>query len=53
MLAPKRYSEIFVPGGEEPVRIQQPGQWLVLPRLQGHTVAALGGETRAIEIEVR
>lgn len=40
-------------GGEEPVRIQQPGQWLVLPRLQGHTVAALGGETRAIEIEVR
>src|SRR5439155_8614101 len=26
-------------GGEAPVRIQQPGQWLVLPRLQAHTVA--------------
>jgi quercetin dioxygenase-like cupin family protein len=40
-------------GGEEPVRIQQPGQWLVLPRLQGHTVAAVGGDTHAVEIEVR
>ena len=40
-------------GGEEPVRIRQPGQWLVLPRFQGHTVAAIGGETHAIEIEVR
>jgi len=40
-------------GGEEPVRISQPGQWLVLPRLQAHTVAARGGDARAIEIEVR
>ena len=40
-------------GGEEPVRISQPGQWLVLPRFQGHTVAAVGGNARAIEIEVR
>jgi quercetin dioxygenase-like cupin family protein len=40
-------------GGEEPVRIQQPGQWLVLPRFQGHTVAAIGGDAHAIEIEVR
>lgn len=40
-------------GGEEPVRIRQPGQWLVLPRLQAHTVAAIGAETHAIEIEVR
>jgi quercetin dioxygenase-like cupin family protein len=40
-------------GGEAPVRIQQPGQWLVLPRLQAHTVGAVGGEAHAIEIEVR
>jgi quercetin dioxygenase-like cupin family protein len=40
-------------GGEEPVRIQQPGQWLVLPRFQGHAVAAVGSEAHAIEIEVR
>jgi quercetin dioxygenase-like cupin family protein len=40
-------------GGEEPVHIQQPGQWLVLPRFQAHTVAAIGGEAHAIEIEVR
>ena len=40
-------------GGEEPVRISQPGQWLALPRFQGHTVAAVGGTARAIEIEVR
>jgi quercetin dioxygenase-like cupin family protein len=40
-------------GGEEPVRIRQAGQWLVLPRFQGHTLAAIGGEARAIEIEVR
>ena len=40
-------------GGEEPVRISQPGQWLALPRFQGHTVAAVGGAARAIEIEVR
>ena len=41
-------------GGEEPVRIQQPGQWLVLPRFQGHTVVAVGnGDAHAIEIEVR
>ena len=41
-------------GGEEPVRIQQPGQWLVLPRFQGHTVVAVGnGDAHAMEIEVR
>jgi quercetin dioxygenase-like cupin family protein len=41
-------------GGEEPVRIRQPGQWLALPRLQGHTVVAVGnGDAHAIEIEVR
>ena len=40
-------------GGEEPVRIRQAGQWLVLPRFQGHTLAAIGGDARAIEIEVR
>jgi quercetin dioxygenase-like cupin family protein len=40
-------------GGEEPVRIQRPGQWLVLPRFQSHTVAAVGGDARAVEIEVR
>jgi quercetin dioxygenase-like cupin family protein len=41
-------------GGEEPVRIQQPGQWLALPRFQGHTVVAAGsGDARAVEIEVR
>lgn len=40
-------------GGEEPVRIRQVGQWLVLPRFQSHTLAAIGGEARAIEIEVR
>jgi quercetin dioxygenase-like cupin family protein len=41
-------------GGEEPVRVQQPGQWLALPRFQGHTVVAVGnGDAHAIEIEVR
>jgi len=40
-------------GGEEPVRLRQPGQWLALPRFQAHTVAAIGGEAHAIEIEVR
>jgi quercetin dioxygenase-like cupin family protein len=41
-------------GGEEPVRIRQPGQWLALPRFQGHTVVAVGnGDAHAIEIEVR
>jgi len=41
-------------GGEEPVRIQQPGQWLVLPRFQGHTVVAVGNaDAHALEIEVR
>ena len=40
-------------GGEEPVRISRPGQWLVLPRFQAHTVAAVGGNMRALEIEVR
>jgi hypothetical protein len=40
-------------GGEEPVRIRQAGQWLVLPRFQGHTLEAIGGDARAIEIEVK
>jgi quercetin dioxygenase-like cupin family protein len=41
-------------GGEEPVRIRQRGQWLALPRLQSHTVAAVGtSDAHAIEIEVR
>jgi len=41
-------------GGTAPVRVQQPGQWLVLPRFQTHGVAAVGGgDAHAIEIEVR
>lgn len=41
-------------GGTDPVRIQQPGQWLSLPRFQAHGVSAAGGGTaHAIEIEVR
>src|ERR1041385_2067888 len=41
-------------GGEEPVRISQPGQWLALPRFQGHTVMAVGAtDARATKIEVR
>ena len=41
-------------GGTDPVRIQQPGQWLSLPRFQAHAVSAVaGGEAHAIEIEVR
>jgi len=41
-------------GGTGPVRIQQPGQWLALPRFQPHGVAAVGGgDAHAIEIEVR
>jgi quercetin dioxygenase-like cupin family protein len=41
-------------GGTDPVRIQQPGQWLSLPRFQAHGVSAVGGGTaHAIEIEVR
>jgi quercetin dioxygenase-like cupin family protein len=40
-------------GGTDAVRIQQPGQWLSLPRFQAHTIRAIGGETHAVEIEVR
>jgi quercetin dioxygenase-like cupin family protein len=41
-------------GGTDPVRIQQPGQWLSLPRFQPHAVSAAGGaNAHAIEIEVR
>jgi quercetin dioxygenase-like cupin family protein len=40
-------------GGEEPVRISRIGQWLVIPRFQGHTLAAVGGDARAVEIEVK
>jgi quercetin dioxygenase-like cupin family protein len=41
-------------GGTDPVRIQQPGQWLSLPLFQAHAVSAVGGgAAHAIEIEVR
>ena len=41
-------------GGTDPVRIQQLGQWLSLPRFQPHAVSAVGaGDAHAIEIEVR
>jgi quercetin dioxygenase-like cupin family protein len=41
-------------GGEEPVRLQKPGQWLFLPRGLSHTVSAAGGgDTHVVEIEVR
>lgn len=41
-------------GGTDPVRLQQPGQWLAIPRFQAHTVGADGGgDAHAIEIEVR
>lgn len=40
-------------GGEEPVRLQRPGQWLTLPRAQAHTVSAVGGDAHIIEIEAR
>lgn len=41
-------------GGTDPVRLQQPGQWLSLPRFQAHTVSAVGNsDAHAIEIEVR
>jgi quercetin dioxygenase-like cupin family protein len=41
-------------GGPGAVRIQEPGQWLSLPRFQAHTIQAVGsGDARAVEIEVR
>ena len=41
-------------GGTDPVRIQQVGQWLSIPRLQAHSVSAPAGvDAHAIEIEVR
>jgi hypothetical protein len=41
-------------GGTDPVRLQQLGQWLVIPRFQTHAVMAAGsGDAHAIEIEVR
>lgn len=41
-------------GGTDAVRIQQPGQWLALPRFQAHVISAAGsGDAHAIEIEVR
>lgn len=38
-------------GGEEPVRLARPGQWLPFPRAQSHTVLAVGGDARVVEIE--
>jgi len=38
-------------GGEEPVRLTRPGQWLTFPRAQAHTVTAVGGDAHVIEIE--
>ena len=40
-------------GGEEPVRLTRPGQWLTFPRAQAHTVTAVGGDAHIIEIEAR
>jgi quercetin dioxygenase-like cupin family protein len=40
-------------GGEEPVRLMRPGQWLTLPRAQAHTVSAVGGDAHIVEIEAR
>lgn len=41
-------------GGTDPVRIQQPGQWLAIPRFQAHGVSAVGNaDAHVIEIEVR
>jgi hypothetical protein len=40
-------------GGEAPVRLTGPGQWLTFPRFQAHTVSAVGGDAHIIEIEAR
>ena len=41
-------------GGTDPVRLQQTGQWLVIPRFQTHQLSAVGpGDAHAIEVEVR
>ncbi len=40
-------------GGEAPVRLTRPGEWLPFPRAQAHTVTAAGGEAHIIEIEAR
>ena len=40
-------------GGEEPVTLTRPGQWMTFPRAQAHTVAAVGGGAHVIEIEAR
>lgn len=41
-------------GGTDPVRLQQTGQWLVIPRFQTHQLSAVGSaDAHAIEVEVR
>jgi quercetin dioxygenase-like cupin family protein len=40
-------------GGEEPVRLREPGRWITLPRAASHTVSAVGGDAHIIEIEAR
>lgn len=40
-------------GGEDPLRIARPGQWLPFPRGQSHTLKPLGGDAHVIEIEAR
>ena len=40
-------------GGEEPVRLQKPGQWMFLPRGLSHTITPIGGTAHVVEIEVR
>ena len=40
-------------GGEEPVRLRRPGQWITLPRAASHTISAVDGDAHVIEIEAR
>ena len=40
-------------GGEEPVKMTRPGQWIAMPAAANHYLAGPDGPARGIEIEVR
>ena len=40
-------------GGEEPVKMTRPGQWIAMPAAATHYLASPDGPARGIEIEVR
>jgi hypothetical protein len=40
-------------GGQDPIPLRQPGQWVLLSRFQPHDLTASGAGGRLVEIEVR